>query len=402
MNYFIHILILGITIWLIGKKQPDRLIFYVGAGLKLAAGIAVGLVYKEHYYGGDTWNYFDSAKFLGDLPFREWWSLMSTSEIGVFENQPRAILFTKIVSGIVILTQGDYWVVSCYFSLISFLAFWFFYRQICSTLPNIKWPVVIGFILFPSTLFWSSGILKGVLTNASIVYISTLCLKFFYRKKIYATDIILLIISVVLLYFIKYYLFIVIVPVALYALFDRRAHRIGLTKPIRGLVYAIILLATMIVAPKINPNLSIASLPQAVHTNQLKILSVNTSSSQINLLIDPTWNSLLSNIPKSLAIGLFGPTIFNSGSNWSWAPRIENLAIFLLAIFSVSLLFRQKLWEPDILVLATLAFILILATLLPLAAPNYGTLARYKAPFTPFLVTLITILPCWLIQSRKE
>lgn len=402
MSYFIHTIILGTAIWLVGRKQPDQLIFYTGMFLKLVAGIAVGWIYWEHYYGGDTWLYYDAAKALADLPFKEWWAQLGNAQIEVFKNQPRAILFTKIVSGFLFITHGDYWVTASYFSFISFLAFWFFYRQIRSTLPNIKWPVIIGFLLLPSTVFWSAGILKGALTNASVVFIAALSLKLFYRKKIHFSEIVLLTLAVVLLFYIKYYLLVTLFPVVLYALFDKRAHRIGLTKPVRGIAYAIILSTTILVAPKINPNLRISDLPQAIHINQLQIQKANTRISQIDLMIDLTWSSLLTSTPKAMAIGLFRPSIFDAGSNWSWIPRIENLLIFLLTFFSLGLLLRQKLWAPDILVLSAIAFILILATLLPLAAPNFGTLVRYRAPFTPFLITLITILPYWMIQRRKE
>jgi len=402
VSYFLHFILLGTAIWLIGRRQPDRPIFYTGVILKLAAGIALGWIYQEHYYGGDTWRYYDAAKALGDLPFKEWWSQVGNAEIGAFQNQPRAILFTKIVSGILFITHGDYWVVASYFSFISFLAFWFFYRQICSTLPNIKWPVIIGFLLFPSTVFWSAGILKGVITNASVVFISGFGIKLFYRKKMYFPELVLIGLSLALLFYIKYYLLIVLFPAVLYALFDRRAHRLGLTKPLRGTVYVVILLITILVAPKVNPNLRLAGLPQVIHTNQLRIQKANTRISQIDLLIDPTWSSLLKSAPKAMVIGLFGPTIFDTGSNWSWVPRVENLGIFFFALFSLGLLLRQKLWAPDILVIATSAFVLILAVLLPLAAPNFGTLVRYRAPFTPFLVTLVTILPCWLIRRRLE
>jgi hypothetical protein len=388
--------------WLIGRKQPDKIIFYSGLTLKVIAGIALGLIYKEYYNGGDTWRYYAAAYELGNLPFSEWWIQLGNKEIGAFENQPRAILFTKIVSGFVFLTNGDYWIVSAYLSCLSFLGYWFFYRQIYSTLPNIKWPIVIGFIFLPSTVFWSSGILKGVLTNASIVYISGFSLKLFYRKKIYVPEILITVLSLVLLYYIKYYLLIVLLPAVLYALFDRRAHRIGLTKSVRGTVYACIVLATILFAPNVNPNLRLSRLPDVIHLNQRLIQSANEKGSNVDLLIDPNWRSLATATPKALLIGLFGPTVFHSGSILSWVPRIENLVIFLLAVFSLTLLLKQKLWDPDILIMASIGFILILAILLPLAAPNFGTLIRYKAAFTPFLMSLVTILPCWLLQNHQE
>ena len=258
MNYFLHIIILGFCIWLVGRKQPDQLLYYAGVLLKLVAGIALGIIYHFHYYGGDTWHYYDAAKLLSDLPLNEWLAKLKSEEIGSFVNQPRAIFFTKIVSVFILITKGDYWVVSSYFSFISFLSYWFFYRQIRSTLPNIKWPVVIGFLLFPSSVFWSAGILKGALTNASIVFISAFSIKLFYRKKIHVGEIFITALCVILLFSIKYYLFIVLVPVVLYALFDRRAHRLGLRKYFRGLVYVVILLLTILIAPKINPNLRIS------------------------------------------------------------------------------------------------------------------------------------------------
>ena len=402
MNYFIHILVLGMVILLIGRKQPDQPLYYTGVLLKLVAGIALGLIYKSHYYGGDTWHYYDAAKLLADLPLNEWWTELQNEEIGSFPNQPRAIFFTKIVSTVIVITKGNYWVVASYFSTLSFLAYWFFYRQIRSTLPNIKWPVVIGFLLFPSSVFWSAGILKGVLTNASITFVSAFCLKLFYRKKIHPGEIFITIVCVILLFTIKYYLFIVLLPVVLYALFDRRAHRLGLSKVFRGTVYISILLLTVLAAPKVNPNLRILDLPSAVYKNQLQIQVSTSNESDIDLLIEPTWGSFLSRVPKAVAAGLFGPTIFNHGSIWSWAPRLENLILAILTVISIGLLIRQKLWEPDILVIASLVLILTLATILPLASPNFGTLVRYRAPFIPFLVVLVTILPCWYLQGRRE
>ncbi|MCP4459987.1 MAG: hypothetical protein GY816_18485 [Cytophagales bacterium] len=402
MSYFLHIIILSTALWLIGRKQPDQIVFYASAALKLMAGVAVGLIYRVHYYGGDTWAYYDAARLLGDLPLNEWWSQLGKEEIGAFENQPRAIFFTKIVSGFIFVTRGDYWVVSSYLSFISFLSNWFFYRQTRSTLPNIKWPVIIGFLLFPSSVFWSAGILKGVITNASVIFVSAFSIKLFYRKKIHILEIIMAGLAIILLFYIKYYLLIVLFPVVVYALFDHRAHRFGLTKPLRGSVYVAILLTTLLIAPKINPNLRIMNLPQVIHTNQLQIQKANASSSHIDLLIEPNWSSLLLTAPKALVFGLFGPSIFDAGSIWSWVPRLENLVLFILALFSFGLLFRKKLWDPDILVIAALMFIVILAILLPLAAPNFGTLVRYRAPFTPFLVTLVTILPSWILQRRKE
>jgi hypothetical protein len=400
MSYVFHVILLGLTIWLIGRKQPDSHIFYLTTLLKLIAGICLGLIYQHYYWGGDTFQYYNHAKTLADLPLKDWWHGLSLWEPGFFYNQPRAIIFTKIVSVFIVFTKGDYWIVSCYFSLMSALAFWFFYRQVKTTLPNLIWPVTIGFLLLPSTVFWSAGIMKGTLTNAAMIYICAFTLKLFYRKKIHVPEVFLTALSVVILYYIKYYLLIVVLPAVLYALFDRKAFRAGIKPIIRSVVYILLLVGTLVVAPKVNPNMNILKLPEIIHRNQQEAFQPTENDSSIQLRIEPTWGSLISSLPHALVVGLFGPSIFDVGAIWSWVPKIENLLLFLLTICSLMLVYQQRLFSPDILVMASLIIILLLAVMLPLAAPNFGALVRYKAPMTPFLMTLVLTLPYWNYQKR--
>ncbi len=402
MTYLLHVALLALGIWLIGRKQPDAVLFYIGMVLKLAAGILLGLIFKNYYWGGDTFAYYHAASALADSTFLEWWHMLGQAEVGYFVNQPRAILFTKIVSGFIRVTGGDYWVVACYFSYISFLAFWFFYRQIKTTLPNLKWPVVIGFLLVPSTIFWSSGIMKETITNAAVVYICAFALKVFYRKKIYLLEILLTALAITLLYEIKYYILIALLPVVLYAWFDQKAHRNGLHKSIRAVVYGVIILGTLLFAPTVNPNLNLRHMPEIIHRNQEEAFEPTPDASSIDLRIQPTWPSLLGSLPHALVVGLYGPSIFDKGSVWSWIPKLENLLLVLLSLYSLTILWQQRLFSPDILVIASLIFIFSLAIALPLAAPNFGALVRYKSVITPFLFTLLTILPCWQYQSREQ
>ncbi len=396
MSLLINILVLTAMVYLIGRKQPDQPIFFAGALLKILAGIILGLIYFEYYEGGDTIRYWQAAQNLSGMSYSDWQSNMSKSEIGHFPNMPRAILFSKILSGFIMVTKGNYWIVSSYFSIISFLAYWYFYRQIRTTLPNLKWPVIIGFLLLPSTLFWSTGIMKGALTNPALVFLAAFTLKLFFRKKVHLIELLPISLSLVLLFFIKYYLLIIILPVIVYVLFDRWAFKVGLHKGISGALYAIIITGTLAIAPAINPNLKIAKLPEIIYRNQQTFGTDKT----IPTVIEPTWSSLISNIPNAAFIGLFGPTIFDNGKVFGLIPRIENLFILLATGFSIFLLFRQRLFTPDILVIGTSLYILTLAIALPLAAPNYGALVRYTAPFTPFLVSLVLILPTWWMQKK--
>jgi hypothetical protein len=179
-------------------------------------------------------------------------------------------------------------------------------------------------------------------------------------------------------------------------------HRGGVKKSVRAIVYAVIVVSTLVIAPSINPNLNLLKLPEIIHRNQQEAFEPTPNDSSIDLRITPEWTSLLQALPRSLFIGLYGPFIFDKGSVWSWIPKIENLILIILTCLSLFLLWRQQLFSPDIMVMAALIFILALAIVLPLAAPNFGALVRYKATFTPFLFTLLTILPCWQYQSRLQ
>jgi hypothetical protein len=396
MIYWIHgILILGILFYS-GRNVSEKWIYASAALLKIAAGLLLGWIYHFHYGNGDSLRYFNYAQsLLTQADFLQ--SL--TEPVPFFEGQPRAVIFTRIVSVIMYITKGDYWVVSAYFSLISFGAYWFFYRQMMSTLPNLKWPVIIGFLWFPSCVFWSSGIMKGSLTNAAVVVLAALCIKAFYRKKIWIWDVILAITALMTLYFVKYYLLAVLIPVILYALFDRAAFKMGLTRQLRAIVYVFILLLSALTGPFINPNLRLADMPEAIHRNQQRFQEPRVYEKALDVYITPHWHSLLTVLPRATFNGLFGPALWHKGPALSWVPRLENTLLLLLAIWSCIDIFKRRLLKPDILVVACLLYVMILATCLALAVPNFGALSRYKAAFLPFWVCCLSVLPVWSIKE---
>jgi hypothetical protein len=393
MMYALHIALISLFLWVVGARQRDRWIFFCGALVKICAGISLGHIFMNYYNGGDTFLYFLEAKSLISGSFSEWISFLKTPDVTKFSGQPRAELFAKMVSVVAQLTQGDYWITSMYFSMFSFLAYWYFYCQTVSIFPQLKWPVALAFLFFPSTVFWSSGILKGAIIYPSIVWLAGITMKLLYRKNIYWSEYIVSICCALMIYFLAYYLFIILVPVLLFLLVDNHARRLGLPVWVRGASYISVLALAFFLAPQINPNLKPEKLPMAIYRNQVDVYVMAEAASAIDLNIKPTWGSLLVQVPEALMAGLYGPLPWHSGSAWSWIPKLENCLLLMLSILSAYLVFRQRLWEPDVLVIALLIYILFLAMVLPLAAPNFGSLSRYKACYTPFLVLLVSILP---------
>jgi hypothetical protein len=401
MTYLAHIVVISAMLWMIGRKQGDPVLFFIAAGLKLAAGVVLGLIFKYYYQGGDTMLYYSEAQSLIGGGFWQWWEAMQTLDVTRFSGQPRAEFFAKIVSVVALITQGDYWIVSLYFSIISFLGYWYFFCQVSSILPQIKWPVAFAFLFLPSTVFWSSGIMKGSLLYSSAVWLAAFTMKLIYRKKMYWGEYVATVLSLGLIFFLAYYLFILLIPVLAFVFIEYRSKRVGFPVWIRITTYGCMLVMTYFLAPKINPNLKAGQLPKAIYRNQVDVYMMTESNSAIDLNIEPTWGSLLAEVPSALFAGLYGPMPWHTGSVWSWVPKVENCLLALLSFWSIALLIRQKLWEADTLVLAMLAFILILAIILPLAAPNFGSLARYKACYTPFLALLVSVLPYGYWLERR-
>lgn len=118
-------------------------------------------------------------------------------------------------------------------------------------------------------------------------------------------------------------------------------------------------------------------------------------SSKENLILfdafEPTLDSLLSHLPLALFSGLFRPGVWDAGNIFQWCAALENLGLLLLTIATIGNI--KKLFQRPIplLLWGTIAYILIMATLLAFAAPNFGTLVRYKIGFLPFLVLVVLV-----------
>ena len=68
-----NILVIIAMAFLIGKKQTATLrrVYWPAFVVKIAAGLALGLVYKYYYAQGDTFPYFYDAVTLADLARRD-------------------------------------------------------------------------------------------------------------------------------------------------------------------------------------------------------------------------------------------------------------------------------------------------------------------------------------------
>jgi hypothetical protein len=406
----INILVIIAIIFLLYKRadsKPLKSFLIPGISLKILAGILVGLIYKYHYGGGDTFNLFHDAVAYSEFALHSptyFIQLLfeqdvpdSLRENFLYSNHPRSLIASKIFSFFSLITNNNYWISSMYLSLFSFSGMWYLANEITLRYPETKWAAGIGFLLFPSVVFWSSGVLKESLIMGSLCYLFGFILKNTpLRKKNFLRSSLFGILFIIILWQLKYYYLAAFLSVSITGitiLLIRSKFTILDSKPLSLFILWIILFMLFLGASsQLYPTLQMDNfLFFLLDTHD----TIYINSKPDNLIhydnLNATFQSLLKNSPLALFSGLFRPGVWDKNSLLYILPTIENLFILI----STVLVFRniQKLSSPitRILIFSLIVYILLLAVLMAFAAPNFGTLMRYKVGYLPFLVYLVCI-----------
>lgn len=378
--------------------------FWVALFLKLMAGVSLGLLYQYYYAYGDTITYFEKGSQLAQLFFDDWvsyFNFLSNSSSVIFESgferQPRALFFVKIVSFFSIITSGNYWVSSLYFSGASFLAAFYLASIVSRAFEPHKNIIAICFLYFPSTLFWTSGIIKESLAAVALFCLVGLVFNAVSNKKLSVIQLLSIVFSALMLWKIKYYYAAVtftalIAFVATYIVAEK-FQVIRSTKWLILLTYIISVVILILGVTQLHPNLQLENLPGVV----VKNYNAFTSISDVGAFIEyenltPTFRSILYNSPKAILSGLFRPFLWETDGNiLRGIYSIENLVVLLLLLFNLAYLRSIKNYKNFIMVISILFYVCTLVAFLALSTPNFGTLARYKSLVMPFLLLILMI-----------
>lgn len=362
--------------------------------LKLAAGIVLGLIYRE-LGSGDTLHFYHEGIEIAQRSDNSWlayFERLTTANYPEYKGEARTEFFTKLLSPFLILTNNNYWLTAIYLSLINFLCTWFFIRALLKIFPDLKWPALISFMLVPSVVFWSSGILKDSLANGMTFLLFAFAITYDTNRKIRIWEYFLAAIALVLVIKLKFYVgALVILGLSLIVLI-----RIVSTF-IRGNVAWVMLgmlgVGSLYLVSLIDYNLHLSHLPLSIYENNQAILKASDPGQAISFTMEPSWISLLINAPQFLLYGLFGPFPFQ-GNPYNIIYWLENITLLILIFFNFKLLFIEKV-QPRFhkLFWFAICFVLVLATFLPMSSPNFGTLTRYKAVYLPLLFMFLSYLP---------
>jgi len=381
--------------------------------LKVMAGWAVGGVYLWHYQGqGDTFSLFADAQWLAQLAQTEaatYWQFFFfddwETDQAIFSqlrsDNPRAVVFTKIVSLLSLLTFGNYWAASALLSLLSFAGSWYFLKKLWQVLPQLGKIPLLGFLLWPSALFWTAGLLKEPLLMGCLGLMTGFWLELFFldffkcdkkKKRILFFKIgksFLFVLSFYLVFRMKYYYLGAWLPSVIclavgVLLYRRQASFLRVLVAQAGIFAAVLLLAT-----QLHPNLQPQRFLDALVKNHQLMAEQTERPENLIVLPDfaPTWEGVLQSVPLALWEGFFRPYVWEGGH---WLKKLAGMERLLLFVLMAVTLFRLRqssiAHEIPPLVFPLLAYVFLLMTLLSLAAPNLGNLVRYQSCVLPFLV----------------
>jgi hypothetical protein len=412
--YGLNLLVLVGLVWWLWKQNWEQQLqpfFFPTLLFKLACGLLLGVLSFYVYDKGDTQLYYKRALLMTDMAHEQG---MGTYLRYLFLNDPTGTPLQglqkpfyesswnmpRLLSIPMLLTNGNYYLSSLYLSLFSFAGLWFFVNAIARYFASTALPAVVAFLLFPSVVFWSSGVLKesvllggmGLMLGSSLYL---LCGKRRHKAVLY---LLLALVGLYLVWLVKYFVAVALVLMVVLALLLRLifyspklAHIHWLPK-LLALVVVFSGIAWM--GTLLNPNLRLETLPDVVYQNYQVSLLASQGKPRIDFpFLEPTYLSFALHSQLAFIGMLFRPFIWEVYNVRTLAAALENTLLLVLAFGFLRDLFEQDRvkWRYGFLLTALLVYVFVVGVLLAYSMPNLGTLSRYRVVVLPFVVYLLLL-----------
>jgi hypothetical protein len=411
MTSFAAIIFFGVVCWylvLIFRAETGlKKIFWPALIYKVLAGVGLGMVYTYYYKVGDTLGFFSDAVRLSEFAQNDSASylyflfksdfLKDNSVDLTFFNDERALLMVKIVSVFSLLSFDNYWLITIYITLISFLGAWFLVKQISHAFPAVTGSAILAFLFFPSIVFWTSGLIKEALAMASLYFITGIFLKVWFKKYVNVLTWLITILALYILWSLKYYFAGVFLAVVFASLLFRfvSGRFVIFEAGIRSYLLWFGIFFTLIAGVTfLHPNFNSHKLLNVMVQNYNTFHAVSRPEAVIDFKdLTPTMYGLLVSSPEALFAGLFRPLFFDATNVLAIVISVENLALLVLTLLALKHSLKIFTSNVSILLIAIIVYVMLLAIFITLSTPNFGTLARYRVGYLPFFVFLILLTP---------
>ncbi|MDH5597475.1 MAG: hypothetical protein OEY34_00030, partial [Cyclobacteriaceae bacterium] len=315
------VILLGIFMGLLYKanrNSPLKDYFFIGLLAKFSAGIGLLIIYFKYYEVGDIISYYKDSVLLADYAFQNPGDFIRSiffnqhdaevySRLINQETSPRALLFVKIVTIIMIITGKNFWITSLYFSLFSFIGFFSLSNQIVLRFEKAKFAVIIALLFFPSMLFWTSGVVKEALSAGCITLLISYLFIFTQKKVAFKWyHFLFSILFVWVLWEIKYYIAAIFLPLAISFLFVQWYYGKREYSPLGLLLFGSILVGFVVLITFTSFNLHVENLPGVIYKNYTAFHRISEVQDVMSFpSLDGSWTSVIYSAPWALVSGLF-------------------------------------------------------------------------------------------------
>jgi hypothetical protein len=412
------------------EHETDKKYFMWGLYAKLFGAVAFALIYVYNYGGGDTVNYWHSAKCIINLShenFPAFWQLMKgsmepeylsafTSETGypLYRHDSQAFAVNRFMVPFVWLGAKHFLLSTVVLSFFMYLVIFRFYRFLSRMYLDYRRIAAISVLFVPSVLIWSSGILKDSLTFAFALLAVVSLYNLFVKPHQWLRYLLYLLFSAFIILSIKPYIFYALLAAAMVWLIAAYTLRI---KSSFVRVFVMPLLTLIFMAAGIFTFSRLGDTVGGYYTD------VDAMAEQAYIIQDdlsrdyyggnsfdiggfePTVSGMLSKAPKAIIAGLYRPFLWEAGNVLMIFSGLENFVLLLLSLFIIfrvgPLNFIRQVSKEPFLIFA-IVFAVVLSFFIGLTTANFGALVRYRIPMLPFFVFMLLYVYETKRKLRKQ
>jgi hypothetical protein len=416
MTYFLFAIYLLFFCWLVTRVK-----FFQKTGLnnqwliglfllKVAAGVAYGWFFSTipNFKGtADTWKFFlegcRDTELLYANPVRYFTSIADNpygrsyghffSTANSYWNELKHTYMVKIVSILNVASGSRYYVNVIFYSFITFFGPMAFIRVMNDVFPKKLKLITISTLLFPSFIFWSSGIHKDGLIFTFLT-LAVFIFHFSVKEKRFGFKQFLLIGLLILLIFpVRNHVVLACIP-GFFAWW--LAEKYFVRKWIPFLLLTIICTTVFFGSKYIHPKLD---LTVSIVLRKQAFVKLGGNSFLPQRELKATFKSFVVNAPQALNHALVRPYITEIISPLYLLSAVEILFVWLL-VFIWFFRFTDNAYRHSVVIfLLFVSAILLLLT--GYIVPQLGAIVRYRAIFFPYILVPIIATIDWKSNILK-
>lgn len=389
---------------LFAHPRLSPLLFKLLFLLKIMAALALYFIYTQFYTErstADIFRYYDDSAILYDTLVKQPWDFIRMLS-GIQSDAPELLPYydrmnnwyntdlvfndgrtmIRLNAFLRCFSVGTYFPHAVVMCFLAFIGLTGLFRVMDRLAPGRELPLLLCVYLLPSTLMWTSGMIKEAFLVFAMGWLFYGLSEMLTGSKAGAKRLFALVIPVFFLLSVKAYIFFMLIPVLLIFYLAVKIKSFGRQKGIImiGFYFLILIMVAPLVTGRTTPLLLADKQAEFFH-----VAEVEKAGSLVQIpRLDGSWQALISDMPGAFLRTLTLPLPGQAHNFLMYFAVIENFLIWLLMLAGIRNLFKQGFRSP--LNWAFLSFACALFILSGLVTPVIGALVRYKVPALPFLL----------------